>query len=232
MTKIYSHLFFDLDHTLWDYDRNVRESLSELFQLYDLVHYGIPGFDAFFDAFEQVNYELWDLYNVGAVTKEMLRFRRFRTIFERFGLDPNQVPPEMETDFLTRTSSKPHVFPDTFPVLDYLAKKYPMHIITNGFDESQGMKLNSAGLAVYFRLVVTSETMGYRKPDRRIFEYALSALGTRPHECLMIGDNPQSDILGAQNAGIDQVFFNPKDRNSEVVPTYVVKSMTELKDIL
>lgn len=231
MTKAYNHLFFDLDHTLWDYDRNVAESLSELFQIYCLQDRGVPGFEVLFQAFEEVNYELWDRYNIGTITKEALRATRFRSIFERLGANPDHVPVEMEADFLTRTSSKSHVFPDAFEVLDYLAGKYPMHIITNGFNESQGLKLRSSGLERYFQLIITSETTGHRKPDRRIFDHALSSLGACPEECVMIGDNPRSDIMGAQNAGIDQVFFNPKNVTSPVVPTYTVRTLTELRAI-
>ncbi|MCC5939654.1 MAG: YjjG family noncanonical pyrimidine nucleotidase [Lunatimonas sp.] len=231
MAKAYNHLFFDLDHTLWDYDRNVAESLAELFQIYNLQELGVPGFDALFHAFEKVNYELWDRYNIGTITKEALRATRFRSIFERVGANPARVPLELEADFLTRTSSKPHVFPDTFEVLDYLAGKYPLHIITNGFDESQGLKLKSSGLHSYFQLVVTSETTGHRKPDRRIFDHALISLGARPEECVMIGDNPRSDIMGALNAGIDQVFFNPKEAVCSVEPTFTVQTLAELRNI-
>ena len=232
MTKVYKHLFFDLDHTLWDYDKNVQESLFELFEHYNLMQLGITSFEAFFKAFEQVNYGLWDSYNVGGITKEELRQVRFRRIFETVAANPDLVPEPMEAHFMTNTSSKPHVVADTFEILDYLRHSYGLHIITNGFNESQAQKMDAAGLTSYFDLIVTSETTGHRKPDRRIFEYALEQLGARPEQCVMIGDNPLSDIGGAQNAGIDQVFFNPKNIASTVTPSYTIQSLLELKGIL
>lgn len=232
MPKIYKHLFFDLDHTLWDYDKNVQESLAELYSHYNLAQLGITSFEAFFSAFEQVNYGLWDKYNIGGITKEELRQVRFRQIFETVAADPDQVPAPMESHFMTNTSSKPHVVADTFEILEYLRNYYALHIITNGFNESQAMKLNSAGLTSYFDLIVTSETTGHRKPDRRIFDYAVENLAANPEECIMIGDNPLSDIAGAQNAGIDQVFFNPKNIPSTVTPSYTIQSLLELKGIL
>lgn len=232
MAKKYKHLFFDLDHTLWDYDRNVRESLNELFVIYALHEKGFRTFDCLFAAFERVNYELWDQYNVGGITKELLRQTRFKLIFERAGCDSALVPVEMEEDFLTRTSSKQHVFPGAKKVLDYLAQKYPLHIITNGFNESQALKLKSAGLTHYFQTVVTSETTGHRKPDRRIFDYAVQSVGSSSTDCIMIGDNPTSDILGAYNAGIDQVFFNPKGVECAVAPTHTVTTLNELMHFL
>ncbi len=232
MTKVYKHLFFDLDHTLWDYDKNVQESLFELFEHYNLMQLGITSFEAFFKAFEQVNYGLWDSYNVGGITKEELRQVRFRRIFETVAANPDLVPEPMEAHFMTNTSSKPHVVADTFEILDYLRHSYGLHVITNGFNESQAQKMDAAGLTSYFDLIVTSETTGHRKPDRRIFEYALEQLGARPEQCVMIGDNPLSDIGGAQNAGIDQVFFNPKNIVSTVTPSYTIQSLLELKGIL
>jgi putative hydrolase of the HAD superfamily len=232
MMNTYKHLFFDLDHTLWDYDKNVAESLSELYEQFQLHTLGISSFHAFFKAFEQVNYGLWDSYNVGAISKEELRKVRFRRIFQSVAADPDLVPELMEANFMTATSSKPHVIPDTFKILDYLKDSYRLHVITNGFDESQTQKMNASGLTGYFDLIVTSETTGHRKPDRRIFDYAVDKLGARPEECVMIGDNPLSDIAGAQNAGMDQVFFNPKGIACAVRPSYTIQKLMELKEIL
>jgi len=228
----YQHLFFDLDHTLWDYDRNVQESLNELFELYKLQDLGILSYDDFYGAFNKVNYQLWSLFNVGKIDKEKLRKQRFRQIFEHLGVDGLSVPLEMEEDFMHRTSSKPHLFPYSKEILTYLQHKYELHIITNGFNESQAMKMSSSGLTAFFKMIVTSETMGHRKPDKRIFEYAIDKLDTRPSSCLMIGDNPDSDILGAKNAGIDQVLFNPLNIPCALSPTYTITSLRELAEFL
>lgn len=230
--KIYKHLFFDLDHTLWDYDRNVSESLSELYALYGLEEMGVASFEAFFSAFEQVNYALWDQYNIGAINKEDLRGVRFSRIFEFAGLNPEMVPVTMEEDFLVRTSSKSHIFPDAKEVLEYLQKKYRLHIITNGFNESQALKIRSAGLEPYFELIVTSETTGFRKPDRRIFDHAVQHLKATSEQCLMIGDNPASDLLGASRAGIDSIYFNPYNRTCEQPYIHAIRGLRELEQLL
>ncbi|MCR9082915.1 YjjG family noncanonical pyrimidine nucleotidase [Algoriphagus sp. NF] len=230
--KTYQHLFFDLDHTLWDYDRNVSESLQELYEIYTLKELGIPTFEKFFEAFHAVNFKLWDWYNIGKIDKINLRKERFPMIFSHAGGRVDAIPLEFEEDFMHRTSSKPHVFPYSKEILTYLKEKYRVHVITNGFNESQAKKMKSSGLDVFFELVVTSETTGHKKPDVRIFEYALTELKTHPEHCLMIGDNPNSDILGAQQAQIDQVYFNPEGKTIALTPTYEIRHLRELEQLL
>lgn len=230
--KTYKHIFFDLDHTLWDYDRNVTESLTELFEAYMLQELGIPTFETFFNSFHHVNFQLWDLYNVGKIDKDNLRKERFRRIFAHAGASENSVPLPFEEDFMHRTSSKPHVFPYSNEILTYLKAKYPLHVITNGFNESQAKKMKASGLDQYFDLVVTSETTGHKKPDPRIFHHAIESLGTKAENCIMIGDNPNSDILGAKNALIDQVYFNPDGKEINLKPTYTIAHLKELESIL
>ncbi len=230
--KTYQHLFFDLDHTLWDYDRNVRESLSELYQIYALQDLGIPTFDQFFSSFHTVNYQLWDDYNLGKIDKQGLRRERFPRIFTHAGGNAAAIPAPFEEDFMHRTSSKPHLFPYSKEILDYLIKKYRVHLITNGFNESQAKKMNSSGLNGYFELIVTSETTGHKKPDPRIFYYALEQLQADAADFLMIGDNPNSDILGAQRASIDQVYFNPEGKETPIPATYEIRHLQELELLL
>ncbi len=230
--KTYQHIFFDLDHTLWDYDRNVTESLSELYQIYGLQNLGITTFELFFASFHHVNFQLWDWYNVGKIDKENLRKERFPRTFAHAGVADLVIPSSFEEDFMSRTSSKSHVFPYSKEILTYLKEKYKLHVITNGFNESQAKKMSSSGLDIYFDLVVTSETTGHKKPDPRIFYHAMDQLNTRAEHCLMIGDNPASDILGAQRAEIDQVFFNPEGKEIELKPTYTITHLKELESLL
>ena len=143
--KTYRHLFFDLDHTLWDYDRNVSESLSELYQIYQLQNLGIPTFELFFAAFLHINYQLWDLYDEGKIDKQNLRLERFPRIFTHAGGNAAAIPLEFEEEFMDRTSSKPHVFPHSKEILTYLQAKYQLHVITNGFNESQAKKMRPHG---------------------------------------------------------------------------------------
>ena len=230
--KTYQHLFFDLDHTLWDYDRNVTESLSELYQIYSLQDLGIPTFEKFVESFHEVNFQLWDWYNVGKIDKHNLRKERFPRIFAHAGGNSEAIPAIFEEDFMHRTSSKSHVFPYSKEILTYLKEKYRIHVITNGFNESQAKKMISSGLDGFFELVVTSETTGFKKPDPRIFHHAMNKLSTHPEFCLMIGDNPASDILGAQRAQIDQVFFNPEGKSTELNPTFEIRHLRELEELL
>jgi putative hydrolase of the HAD superfamily len=230
--KKYQHIFFDLDHTLWDYDTNVQESLSELFAVYKLSTVGIPDHLAFIDAFYQVNFKLWALYDLGKIDKKYLRDSRFKLIFEKAGVLGELVPKEMEEDFMHRTSSKPHLLPYSKEILDYLKPNYKMHIITNGFNESQAKKMLASGLTPYFDLVVTSETTGHKKPDPKIFQYALDKLSVKCGDCIMIGDNPNSDILGAIRCNIDQIYFDPHDRAIDHQPTHRIKHLKELEGLL
>lgn len=230
--KTYQHIFFDLDHTLWDYDRNVTESLSELYQIYGLQDLGIQSIEKFFDSFHAVNFQLWDWYNLGKIDKHNLRNERFPRIFSHAGAKAETIPLGFEEDFMDRTSSKPHLFPYSREILTYLKKKYRIHIISNGFNESQAKKMKSADLDGFFDLVITSETTGHKKPDPQIFYYAMDQLQTKPHSCLMIGDNPNSDILGAQRAEIDQVFFNPDGKTIHLNPTFEIRHLKELEALL
>ncbi len=230
--KTYQHIFFDLDHTLWDYDRNVSESLSELYLVYKLQEQGIPTFDHFFASFIYINFQLWDWYNMGKIDKENLRKERFPRILAHAGVIDWMIPASFEEDFMSLTSSKPHVFPYSKEILTYLKEKYKLHVITNGFNESQAKKMSSSGLDIYFDLVVTSETTGHKKPDPRIFYHTMDQLNTQAEHCLMIGDNPASDILGAQRAEIDQVFFNPGKIEIDLKPTYTISHLKELEALL
>ncbi len=230
--KTYKHLFFDLDHTLWDYNKNARESLSELFLDFALADKGFTSFELFFEAFEAVNYQLWDHFNQGKLDKASLRKVRFQRIFSHAGANPLDIPLELEKEFVTRTSSKPHVFPGALEILPYLKEKYRLHIITNGFNESQRLKIKASGLAPYFDLVVTAETTGYQKPDKRIFEYAIKTLNTYPSECLMIGDNPESDLLGANRVGMDAIYFNPGNIHCTRPYLHAIRQLKELEGIL
>ncbi|WP_373493467.1 YjjG family noncanonical pyrimidine nucleotidase [Aquiflexum sp.] len=229
--KKYQHLFFDLDQTLWDYDKNVLESLSELFEIYQLQNFGIVDFKTFLDAFYQVNFKLWALYDLGKMDKKTLRDIRFKLIFEKAGARDDTVPKEMEDDFLNRTSSKPHLVPYSKEILEYLKPNYKMHIITNGFNESQALKMKSSGLESYFDFVITSETTGHKKPDPRIFQYLLDKLSVKATDCIMIGDNPNSDILGAIQSKIDNIYFDPHGKGIEHVPTYTIRHLKELEEI-
>ncbi|WP_162340901.1 YjjG family noncanonical pyrimidine nucleotidase [Cyclobacterium salsum] len=230
--KAYRHLLFDLDHTLWDYDSNVRDSLTELYTQHRLADLGGSSFEVFFHAFQATNLELWDQFNSGQVDRDQLRAIRFQKVFTKARLATSQIPKSLEDDFISLTSSKAKVMDQAIEILQYLGEKYDLHIVTNGFNESQYAKLKASDLERHFKVIVTSESSGFRKPDQRIFAHTLREIGTISEECLMIGDNPNSDIQGAKNAAIDQVHFNPGNIQSPVPATFTIRHLSELKDFL
>jgi YjjG family noncanonical pyrimidine nucleotidase len=230
----YKHLFFDLDHTLWDHDTNSRIGLEEVYQQFDLQALGLFSPTQFYLKFNEINHQLWDKYEAGRISQPELRHSRFRLIFSQLGVNNDSICDEISNTYISISSKKHHLLPNAHETLEYLFPKYPMHIITNGFDEIQSIKMNAGKITHFFQEVVTSQNSGYKKPDSRIFEYALKKIKAVPHECLMIGDSFQSDIVGATRAGIDAVFFNPDQRNQDISikPKYEIQDLGELKGIL
>lgn len=229
---VYQHLFFDLDHTLWDFERNSAETLAELYETYDLPALGFTNVTQFQRTFSTINHGLWDRYNRGVITSEELRTSRFKLVFQACNLTNAPVPPGLSEAYIQQCSRKPYLLPYATEVLDYLQTKYPLHIITNGFADIQGVKMDSAGITAYFQNVVTSESAGCKKPQRAIFEYAVQAAGADPVTSLMIGDNLDCDIVGAQQAGLDTVYLNPERLPHAVQPTYEITSLQELLTLL
>jgi putative hydrolase of the HAD superfamily len=230
--KTYRHLFFDLDHTLWDFEKNADETLRTLFELHNLGRYGF-SVDTFIARYSEVNHALWRLYQANKIGQQELRSVRFVRTLTKLGVPEDEVPATISDQFTDILPQKSAVFPYTHDVLDYLRDKgYVMHLITNGFQDMQHLKLASSRLTDYFVEVVTSEHSGCLKPDRRIFEHALERAGTTAAESLMIGDNLECDVLGAYNAGIDQVYFNPDKRRHSAQITYEISCLSELKEIL
>lgn len=228
----YQHLFFDLDHTLWDFDANARETLLELFDTYKLKELGIDSAENFIDVYTDHNHRLWRDYHNGIISKEELRSSRFRLTFEHFELPESVIPHQFEDDYVKICPTKTNLFPGTHEVLSSLKGKFKMHIITNGFLESQEMKMSRTNIRDYFDEIFISEVIGLYKPDVALFNHALEIAGAEAKHSLMIGDSLEADILGAKNAGIDQVYFNPYNINHEFEITYEINKLHELIKIL
>ncbi len=232
MPAPYKHIFFDLDHTLWDFEKNCAETLLELYDIHSLHRHKDFGADDFVKVYQNVNKALWKDFHAGKLDKGYIRSKRFILTFEALGLQQADVPMGLEEQFLQICPSKSHVLPHAHEVLTYLKQKYTLHIITNGFYDIQNIKLSAAKLENYFSEIINSESCGYMKPDKRIFEYTLERVGAKPQECLMVGDDLEADVLGARNAGIDQVFFNPeKELHTEEI-SYEINSLRQLLAIL
>jgi putative hydrolase of the HAD superfamily len=229
----YQHLFFDLDHTLWDFDANAEESLSELYQFFNLESKAIVPFTQFYTTYLNHNAILWNRYEKGFITTDELKWRRmWRTLLD-FKIADEKLSKDMSEYFLEILPTKKRVFEYTYEILDYLTeKKYSLHLLTNGFEKTQRRKLNSADLSKYFKNIITSEISNSVKPKKEIFEYALNKAHGKVEECIMIGDNLNADILGAKNAGMDSIFVNHINANCGEEPTYIIRHLKELESIL
>lgn len=228
----YNHIFFDLDHTLWDFDTNSYLTLKELYVKHGLEARGVRSFEGFVERYRQINNEMWGQYSKGTITKESLRSERFyRALFEH-GVDDQELSITIGNEYITLGPVKTALFPFTVEALTYLHAKYGLYILTNGFEEVQHLKLDSSKIRHYFKEIVTSERAGYKKPDKRIFEYALDLAKADENEVLMIGDTLDVDIAGARDAGIDQVYFNPSGLKHSEKVTYEINCLSELMNLL
>ena len=232
----YKHLFFDLDHTIWDFEANSRQTLEELYLTLQLESKGINDFDLFHKNYLVHNDKLWERYRKGFIKVDELRWKRMWLTLLDFKIADEPLSHEMGVIFLELLPTRKLLFPYTIEILDYLVeKKYHLHLITNGFEKTQHSKLKHSGLDKYFKEVITSEGSNSLKPHKEIFHYAFQKTGAKPEESIMIGDTIEVDILGAVNAGIDQVHVNHLTREPVLVndqlPTYTVYSLKELEEI-
>ena len=224
------HLFFDLDHTLWDFSKNSKETLFELFEDLSLSTW-ISSFTAFYDKYIEINDELWDLYRKDKITKLEMRLIRFSRTLEYFGVEDESLALELGDKYIQRCPLKGYLFADCHLVLENLQSKYTLHIITNGFEEVQAVKMSSSNLDDYFTEVITSEDAGVRKPNPRIFEYAFNVSGAKPSERVMIGDSLEVDCIAAEKIGMQAVFFNPEKKLENKKVSYEIAHLKELLEI-
>jgi putative hydrolase of the HAD superfamily len=232
----YKHLFFDLDHTLWDFEANSHQTLLELYYNLKLEEKGVNDFDLFHKNYLIHNDKLWDRYRNGYIKVDELRWKRMWLTLLDFKIADEPFAREMGNIFLDLLPTRKILFPYTIEILDYLSEKnYQLHLITNGFEKTQHSKLKNAGLSKYFNEVITSEGSNSLKPKKEIFEYAFQKAGALPEQSIMIGDSVDVDILGGMNAGIDQVHVNhltkePVPLNNKFA-TFTVYALKELKEI-
>ncbi len=230
----YKHIFFDLDHTLWDFETNAYLVLEQLYHVHNLESRGVPTFKEFHQTYMVHNAKLWERFRKGHITRNDLRTKRFRLTLVDFKIGDEKLCEALGTQFLEELPTQTALFPHAKEVLEYLAgKSYPLHMITNGFEDVQLRKMRSSGIDHFFTHVITSESAGSLKPYREIFDYAVLKANATADSSIMIGDALDIDIIGAFNAGIDQVYFNPLvPANGELKPTFVINSLHELKQIL
>jgi putative hydrolase of the HAD superfamily len=228
----YKHIFFDLDHTLWDFDANARETLQQLHLDLKLSERGVHDFDLFHTNYLGHNEKLWERYRKGLIKQDELRFKRMLLTLLDFKISDEELCKEMSDLFLQLLPTRTILFPDTKEVLQYLVNKgYSLHIITNGFEKTQHSKLQSSNLHIFFKKIITSEGSNSMKPKKEIFEYALSKTGATVAESIMIGDTLDVDIAGAMGVGMDQVHVNFNSKEQDLQPTYTVNALKELEKI-
>jgi putative hydrolase of the HAD superfamily len=228
----YKHIFFDLDHTIWDFDKNAEEALHELYNMYALKQLGLHSPDLFIETYTRNNHQLWAEYHVGNITKAELRAARFKKTFLDLGLHPEVIPVGFEDDYVKLCPTKTNLFPHAHETLQYLQSKYTLHLISNGFRESQDTKISGTNIGGYFQHIIISEEVGINKPDAAIFEHAISLAKTTKTESLMIGDSLEADVRGALNFGMDAIYFNPAGLDKPDDVPVQISSLKELMLIL
>lgn len=230
----YKDIFLDFDDTLYDTYGNAVIALRETFEEFGLGRW-FSDPQTFYDAYWAANIDLWSRYSRGEITRPCLIVERFRRPLSLGqGLEVTEkLCLEMSDRFLDHCSSKPGVVEGAHELMDYLRQRgYRMHLCSNGFHEVQYKKLAACRLADYFHTVILSEDAGANKPSRQFFDYALSRSGADIATTIMIGDNLQTDILGAHNAGIDTILFNRWGEDPAGVPTHTVSAIRDIMDIL
>lgn len=231
MNNKYKHVFFDLDRTLWQFDENSKQVLNNIYNKYNL-NQRIPSFKYFLSKYEEVNEQLWKLYRANKIVKEELRWKRFSNTLNYFDINDIEMAHKMGDYYVLESPKQTLLFPYCFKVLDYLSKKYKLHIITNGFEEVQLIKLKESGLSNYFEVIICSEKAGVKKPHPYIFKKAFTEAGAKAENSVMIGDDWYADIYGAQRVKMDAIYFNYNKVKHQNKVQFEINCLSKLLKIL
>lgn len=229
--RAYRHLYFDLDHTLWDFDTNSIDTLVELFDRFGLEQY-FENFEAFHQSYERQNVHLWNLYRLNKINKHELNRERFTRPLLEAGCTNRAMAQEFADAYLAVSPTKTALLPYASEILEYLYPHYKLYIISNGFNEVQYKKLHLSGIHKYFSRIFISDQLGFHKPSRDFFDYVVKSTNARKKECLVIGDSIEADIDGARNAGIDCIFYNSRALAHDLQGIPEINSLIELKAML
>lgn len=228
----YKHIFLDLDRTLWDFEKSAAQTFEEIYEKHQLHKLGISSVEVFTATYKKHNDILWAMYRDGEIIKEVLSVKRWFLTMEDFGISDGELAALIAEDYLTLSPLKVNLFPYTHEILSYLKEKYTLHLITNGFEEVQHIKIDASDLRKYFTEIITSEMAGCKKPNPRIFEFAMDRAGAKAEESVMIGDDLRVDILGAKGAEIDQIFVNYDSVPHSEEIAFEVNSLKKIEEIL
>ena len=229
--KAYSSIFFDLDRTIWDFDASADDSFNRMFIKYGLEKLGVTSLIVFREHYERHTDLLWSWYRKGEILKEVLNIKRFEMTLADFGISDTLIAVGMSEDYVTVNPEKAFLFPGAIESLEYLSQKYPLHLITNGFQEVQEQKFRIAKLYLYFKTVTTSEEAGIKKPEPGIFNFAMEKANCTAEDSIYIGDDLAVDVNGALNVGMDQVYFNAEGKRHKEKVTFEIRCLKELMEI-
>lgn len=232
-----SDLFFDLDRTLWDFDRNSRDALQEIFE--EIAAPVLPkslNFGNFLRVYESENEKCWKAYREGKITQSELRSLRFRRSMSALNVPDfegmDALSESLGSAYVKRAPYRTRLLPDALEVLSVLKKRgHRMYILTNGFEEVQHIKMQNSGLSPFFEKVFTSDALGYKKPHPETFNLCLKLTHSSPREAVMVGDDLECDVLGALKCGWRQVHFNPHGVRHEYQIWRTVNSLKSLLDL-
>lgn len=227
------HIFFDLDNTLWDHRKNAYLTIKELFNQQKIAEkYGID-FESFHQVYHDINERLWEQIRDGEIDKDYLRKHRFYDSFLAFGIDEAQLSDYFEHHFLDEILNYNELVDGAIDLLYYLRNDgYIMHIISNGFQEVTERKCILSGISDYFETITSADSIGLRKPRPEIFDYSLNLAKAAKEESIMIGDDWIADVKGAQNFGMDVIFFDVYNDNPQEAGLKVVRNLSEIKNYL
>jgi YjjG family noncanonical pyrimidine nucleotidase len=220
-----AHVFFDLDHTIWDFDKNSTLAFDKIFR----AQFPLINTEEFIQVYSPINHACWKLYQIDQITHDELRYKRLRDTFDRldYPISDDEIN-QMAIDYITYLPENNQLFEGAEEILTYLYGKYTLHIITNGFSEVQYKKIHNSGISKYFKSITNSEKAGVKKPHPLIYEYALASASATKENAIMIGDCIEADVKGALNYGIEAIFFNPEKKEIPFdVPT--ISKLIDLK---
>lgn len=232
MTK-YQHIFFDLDNTLWDFDRSSILAFDKIYEIFNLINYGIPSAKDFHTTYFDHNNRLWDLYRKGEIDKDFLKIERFRLPLKDYGIVDEKLSIDLGESYTDYAARLVALVPNTMEVLNYLKEKnYKIHLITNGFLEVQSIKMKASGLDKMIDSSFVSEEVGFKKPDHRIFFHAMNEVGGNIENSVMIGDDLSVDIIPAKEIGMKHIYFNRKKISHNEMLDYEIFDLIEICKIL
>ena len=227
------HIFFDLDNTLWDHRKNAILTLNELFQRKEINEKYNLLFDEFHAKYNEINEDLWIKIRDGIIDKDFLRKHRFYDTFLHFDIDDEELADYFEKHFLDEIINYNELIDGTLEILEYLKSKgYQLHVVSNGFHEVTNRKVEKSGLTKYFETVTSAEDAHAMKPDERIFEYSLNVANAKKSESIFIGDDWIADVKGAQNFGMEVIFFDALLENKTEEGLKVIQKLEEIRNFL